>query len=278
MDKHLIALDLDGTLLNDKKIVTQRTVQTLNAAREAGHVVMIATGRPFRVSKQYYSQLKLDTPIVNMNGALVHHPRNQSWDPIHSPLPRNVAHDIFETCYNVGVQNIMAEIRDEVFLDQNDEHSLTDFFLEGLDKPATIGRLKDTLDRDPSSILIHPFDDRVGQIRDTLDQQHSSIVEHRKWGAPFHVIEIVRSGLHKAIGVQKIAEEYGIPQDRVIAFGDEDNDLEMIEFAGVGVAMNNGIDELKTLANETTLTNHEDGVAHFIEQYLNISAPILTEK
>ncbi|TFB22036.1 HAD family phosphatase [Filobacillus milosensis] len=278
MQRHLIALDLDGTLLNNDKIISKRTVQTLKAAKEQGHVVVIATGRPYRVSKQFYSQLELDTPIVNMNGALIHHPRNKNWDHMHSPLPRESALEIIDTSNQVGVQNIMAEIRDQVFITKNTEHIFNQFFLEGLEHPATIGDLNQTLTGDPSSLLIHPYEESVTQIRQALDDQHASVVDHRKWGAPFHVIEIIKSGLHKAIGLQKIAREYDIPQSRIIAFGDEDNDLEMIEFAGTGVAMGNGIPELKSLANETTITNHEDGVAQFIEEYLNIPTPILTKE
>ncbi|SEP83239.1 Cof-type HAD-IIB family hydrolase [Piscibacillus halophilus] len=277
MEKHLIALDLDGTLLNNDKIISKRTIETLKAVREQGHIVMIATGRPYRVSKQFYQQLELNTPIVNMNGAYIHHPLDQNWDHMHSPLPKDVALDIIDTSTEIGVQNIMAEIMDQVFINKESEHIFNQFFLEGLEQPAKIGDLKNTLTGDPSSLLVHPYEEGVNQIRQILEERHTSVIDHRKWGAPFHVIEIIRSGLHKAIGVKKVAEEYGIPQHRVIAFGDEDNDFEMIDYAGVGVAMANGIEELKSLAKEVTLTNHDDGVAQFIEEYLNIKTPLISQ-
>ncbi|GEN45661.1 Cof-type HAD-IIB family hydrolase [Alkalibacillus haloalkaliphilus] len=276
--QHLIALDLDGTLLNDNKVISERTLKTIEAAKQEGHIVAIATGRPYRVSKQFYHQMALDTPIVNMNGALIHHPKQANWDHMHSPLPKDVAHDIVETCYNVGVQNILAEIMDEVYIEYDNQHDITHFFQAGLEQPATFGKIQENLAKDPSSVLIHPFDDRVDQIRQTLTERHATIVDHRKWGAPFHVIEVIRSNMHKAVGVQKIAQEYGIPKDRIIAFGDEDNDFEMIDYAGVGVAMGNGIDELKSMANEITTTNHDDGVAQFLEEYLSLPKSILTKK
>ena len=74
-EKHLIALDLDGTLLKNDKTISHKTKHVIQKAREAGHVVMIATGRPFRSSEMYYRELQLDTPIVNFNGAFVHHPQ-----------------------------------------------------------------------------------------------------------------------------------------------------------------------------------------------------------
>lgn len=88
-------------------------------------------------------------------------------------------------------------------------------------------------------------------------------------GAPFPIIEIVHKGLSKAVGIDYIAKEMGIPRERIIAFGDEDNDLEMIDY-GVGVAMSNGIDDLKTIANEITLSNNEDGIAKFLQDRLKL--------
>ena len=84
------------------------------------------------------------------------------------------------------------------------------------------------------------------------------------------MIEIVKSGLNKAVGIQKVANYLNIPKDRIVAFGDEDNDLEMIDYAGTGVAMGNAISPLKTIANAITLSNEEDGIAIFLEEKFNL--------
>lgn len=80
--QHLIALDLDGTLLTDNKIISARTKKTIEKAKEQGHIVVISTGRPFRASHAYYKELNLNTPIVNFNGAYVHHPLDVNWELI----------------------------------------------------------------------------------------------------------------------------------------------------------------------------------------------------
>ena len=82
--------------------------------------------------------------------------------------------------------------------------------------------------------------------------------------------EIIRAGMNKAIGLQKIASHYNIPQDRIIAFGDEDNDLEMLQYAGHGVAMGNATDEVKNVANKKTKTNEEDGIAYYLKEVLSL--------
>lgn len=81
------------------------------------------------------------------------------------------------------------------------------------------------------------------------------------------MIELIKSGINKAVGLEKITDYYGIPPERVIAFGDEDNDLEMLEFAGCGVAMGNGIEGVKSVANKVTKSNEEDGIAVFLKDY-----------
>ena len=85
------------------------------------------------------------------------------------------------------------------------------------------------------------------------------------------MIELVKRGLNKAVGLKKVADSLNIPQSRIIAFGDEDNDLEMLEFAGTGVAMGNGIHSIHTVANEITASNNDDGIALFLEEKLKLT-------
>lgn len=270
MEKHLIALDLDGTLLTDEKQISERNKQAIAKARAEGHIVAIATGRPHRASITYYHEMELDTPMVNFNGALIHHPKNSLWDSIHSPMSIRDAREIIHTCYELGVKNVLAEVRDDVYLDRHDEEILNIFVTD--ETPTKIGSLKNHLNDDPTSILIHPHVEQVQELRAQLDKHHAEVIDHRKWGAPWHVIEIVRAGLNKAVGLQKIAHYYHIPPERIIAFGDEDNDLEMLDYAGVGVAMDNAISELKDVSNHTTDSNENDGIATFLEDYLQLSS------
>jgi 5-amino-6-(5-phospho-D-ribitylamino)uracil phosphatase len=268
MKQHLIAIDLDGTLLTDNKIISDRTLKTIKEVRDRGHVVTISTGRPFRASQIYYQQMQLDTPIVNFNGAHIHHPTDHTWGTFHSPLDLDVAKQIIQTCNKYNVQNILAEIKDDVYIHYYDE---TIMEIVSMGNPLIqTGSLSDTLKYDPTSILIHPVEQDVERIRQFLSHELGNLIDHRKWGAPWHVIEVVKSGINKAVGVSKVADSFNIPPERIIAFGDEDNDLEMLEFAGYGVAMGNAIEEVKSVANELTKTNEEDGLAVFLEEFFEI--------
>ncbi|UOR13148.1 Cof-type HAD-IIB family hydrolase [Halobacillus amylolyticus] len=267
--QHLIALDLDGTLLTDGKTISPETKAMVLTAIEHGHIVSIATGRPHRASIDFYNELGLDTPMVNFNGALIHHPKDERWDALHSPLSIRIARKIIHTCQELGVKNILAEVMDDIYLDRHDEE-IMEIFHTTDNNPVTIGGLRQNLTEDPTSLLIHPEEGQIQALREELDT-HASLIEHRKWGAPWHVIEIVRAGMNKAVGLEKIAHYYHIPKERIIAFGDEDNDFEMIEYAGVGVAMGNAIDELKDRANYVADTNENNGIAGFLAEYLQLN-------
>lgn len=267
-EKYLIALDLDGTLLSNKKIISLKTKQIINTIRSLGHIVVIATGRPFRASKLYYNEMNLDTPIVNFNGAYVHHPTQTSWGAYHSPLELKIAKTIVEACESFTVKNILAEVIDDVYLHYDDK-TLKELITFG-NPLITTGSLHQFLKSDPTSILIHAKADTVDKIRTHLTDVHAEVIDHRNWGAPWHVIEVVRTGLNKAVGLKRIANYYGIPKQRIIAFGDEDNDLEMLEFAGKGVAMGNAITAVKNIANDMTKSNEEEGIALYLQDYFNL--------
>lgn len=264
--KKLIAVDLDGTMLTREKKISKRTKQALQRAMEQGHHVVIATGRPPRASLMYYHELSLTTPIVNFNGALVHHARDAAWGQHHFPLEREDALRVIQACDSIGVQNVMVEVRDDFYLRSHCEDMIR-LMGDGL-SPLGVGHLPELVQDHPTAMLIRPEQATVKQLRALLHEHHADIIEHRLWGAPWHMIEVMKAGVSKATGLEVIAQDLGVLQENIIAFGDEDNDLEMIQYAGIGVAMGNANPMLKAVANHITDTNDNDGIALFLERHL----------
>ncbi|MFC7439615.1 Cof-type HAD-IIB family hydrolase [Laceyella putida] len=263
---HLIVIDLDGTTLKGDKTISARTKQTLKRAMDAGHKVCIATGRPYQLSKEYYEELNLDTPLINFNGAFVHHPRDPHFGSYHSPLPLPTVKQVIATCEAFHVRHIMVEVLDNVYIREQDGILENSFIAS--ERFVHKGDLHQMLNEEPTSILIQPQDENLDELFAHLQNAHAEVIEQRKWGAPWNIIEIVRHGINKWIGVQRIAAYYGIPQERIFAFGDEDNDLEMIQHAGRGIAMGNAIASLKEVADSVTTSNDEDGIAVYLENVL----------
>lgn len=266
MEKHLIAVDLDGTLLTDNKTISRRTKTALYKAMEKGHHVVISTGRPYRASKAFYTELDLNTPIVNFNGAYVHHPLNPNWGVFHSPLGLDTAKHLIKTCEAYDLVNIMVEVKDDVYI-KNPEPMALEAFAVGNPKIIT-GDINETLNDGPTCVLVQPLRENVSHLIKDLEEQHADAVQQRSWGEPWNIIEIIRPGINKAVGLHRVAEDLNIPAHHIIAFGDEDNDIDMLQYAGLGIAMGNAVDDIKKIANDVTATNEEDGIAQYLEKVL----------
>lgn len=270
MTKKLITIDLDGTTLNNESKITPKTIEVFKKAQHAGHMISIVTGRPYRISKQYYQQLGLDTPIVNFNGALCHMPHELEWSAqYHKTLHRDIALDMLSLKKHMEIDMIAAEVKDSVYADQFYMPN-KDFFPDGKKgtNPLTAKNLKD----DPTSVCVFTKKENQASITNELITRYGDSIEIRTWGGDTPCLEIVSAGVQKALGVECIADAYGFKQQDIIAFGDEDNDYEMIQYAGHGVVMKNGIDALKSIANDITQkTNNEDGLASYLENYLHLA-------
>src|SRR5699024_2683871 len=151
--KHLIAIDLDGTALTDKKEISEQTRETLTKLMDEGHIVVIATGRSHRTSLQYYTNLALNTPMINFNGAYIHHPTNNEWKITHTPLSRKTAINLLDDCYDLKVNNIIAKVANDVYIESEDNQLIEAFGKLQATKqfpPFKIGHIKEALTEDPT--------------------------------------------------------------------------------------------------------------------------------
>lgn len=266
----MIALDLDGTTLNNNSQITTRTSNVLKELRNKGHIISIATGRPYRNSRHYYKQLKMDTPIVNFNGALCHKPVDLKWEKqYHKTLDRSIALDLLDFKEEPGILMIAAEGKDAVYV--TDSYvPYGDYFPNGHKDTRILS--EKNLQENPTSVSIFTSSHEAQPyIQERLVAKYGDDIEVRTWGGFAPCLEVVAAGVQKALGVEQIAFYYGIDRKNILAFGDEDNDYEMIQYAGHGVAMKNGIDALKEIAQDQTFKiNDEDGLADYLEKYFKL--------
>lgn len=264
MKQHLIALDLDGTLLTNEHKITPRTQEILLQLKNKGHIVVIVTGRPFHSSYCYYQQLQLTTPLINHNGALMHTPNDPSQQILHETLDFSLTKRVLQDLErNFDLIALSAERLHEVYLQKT-----SPIFekLYSFGSPKMIhGRILDHLSEAPTSLLLHTKDDETDKINAYLKEEYATHIEHRCWGMPTTIVELTKQGINKAHTLAKVAKMFQIDRQQIIAFGDQDNDLEMLQYAGTGVAMENAHPALKTIANKITGSNEEEGVAKFLE-------------
>lgn len=269
MHQHLIAIDLDGTTLNNQSKLSQFTIETLQKLDNLGHLVMIVTGRPYRNSIDIYNEMNINSPMVNFNGALCHHPRKPQWIPAyHEELDKEIAFELFAHQDDLNINLLIAEGRDRLF---TSSMNLPDspFFPKDIAEISQLDRAH--LTQNPTALTILCDVDKQKNVEERIMNRYGDDVSVRTWGGVLPILEVVRQGINKSVAVDKVSKFYHIPNENILAFGDENNDLEMIKYAGLGVAMKNATDEIKGVADtQTKFTNDEDGLAHFLCEYFSL--------
>jgi HAD superfamily hydrolase (TIGR01484 family) len=238
----LLALDMDGTVLNEEQVISEANRLAIAAAIKAGVTVMFSTGRGIHSARPFIDELKLQSPIVTINGGEVwrapddlykRHLMDAKW--IRQMHEMAIEYDSWFWAYAIeGVYN-----RDNWPGDIDQIEWLKfGYYSENLEKLAAIRKELESW--------------RVFEISNSH---------------PFN-LEMNTLGISKASGLMDICGLMGIEMSEVIAMGDSLNDLAMIRTAGLGVAMGNAQDEVKQAADIVTASNVEDGVARIIEQYI----------
>ncbi len=269
MEKKLITIDLDGTTLNKQGVISPKTKYVLQKASQQGHIVSIVTGRPYRISKNIYDQLGINSPMINFNGALGHIP-HQKWDKEYElTFDKKIALDLLNNKKELGIKIIAAEGKNMSLTDVFNQ-KIDDFFPVASKTNEVLNKLN--LRQDPAAITMLVEKTELPNIVTALNQGYGQQINVGVWGGPNPILELSPKNVNKAHGVKYLANAFNIDRKNIIAFGDEHNDVEMIDYAGWGVVMQNGTKQLKAIANDITpLDNDHDGLAHYLEDYLELA-------
>ncbi len=268
MKKYLISLDLDGTLLYDWETISKPTLNYIKELKKLGHQFVIATGRPYRSSVEFHNLLDLDTPLINYNGGLVTSKNDPKFEEYSLTVKKEYVIDIFENTRKY-IKNAFAEVKDDIYL-LHDTEEIRPLLHHFNGSRLFVGDIKDILDQDTNGSIIIANEGQGKYIEDYVKENYQGKVLSRNWGNEYEsIIELFTPKTHKGFALKYVADYLGYNQEDIIAFGDGHNDIEMIEFAGLGVVMNNGHEELKEVADIILdNTNKEDGVIKFLKDYL----------
>ncbi len=240
-DIRLIALDIDGTILDEKGEISSANRQAIAEARKKGVDVVLSTGRSIFTCSPIFESLKLDSYLVTLNGSEV-------WDGSGNLLERNV----LEVSSIQKMWELTKKYRTRFWAVTTERMWRGEF---------------------PDDIFSHQWlkfgfnieDDLVRKkVIEELSQDHQLEISN---SSPIN-IEVNAAGVNKARGLVNVCSRLGISMDEVMAIGDSLNDVAMIEQAGCGVAMGNAQDTVKEVADWVTGTNREDGVARAIWHWI----------
>lgn len=262
----LVAIDMDGTLLRNDKSISKETKEVIKEARKKGVKVVLATGRPVDGVKRYLEELDLwhdNEYVLTFNGAII---KEIGQDKVicRDTLKGADLLKLYEISKNVGL-NIHAFSKEGCITPVMNEYTELEGKINGINVYETS---YDNIDPEEEIIKIMMID-KPEILEEGIKKLPKEIYEKYTVvrSAPYF-LEFLSKTCNKGEGVKSLAESLGIKREEVIAIGDAGNDIHMIEYAGLGVAMENAFDEVKKKANFITKSNEENGVAWVFEKFI----------
>jgi len=259
----LVAVDIDDTLITDELIIPERVKEAVAKARAQGVKVVLATGRMLSSTIPFARELGLKEPVICYNGALI-----QSVDDeqplIHHPIPLDLAREIVALGQKEGL-HVNAYLDEKMYVDEINEY--TEFYSSFTKAVAhPVGDLLVFMDRPPTKLLYVCEPEIAEKWRVTLKEQYNGQLEVFRSKPQY--VEFTALGVSKGAALGELAELYGLQQSEVMAIGDSFNDIPMLEYAGIGVAVANAPEIVRSKADYVTLSNEEGGVAEAINRFV----------
>jgi Cof subfamily protein (haloacid dehalogenase superfamily) len=260
----LLYLDVDSTLIRSDMSFDPRTIESLALCQKKGMMVSVATGRMFRSAFPYAKAINANAPTINYNGAAAYSfPRGE--EIFLRMLPKHAAIRAIELASSCGF-HVNCYIEDRVIIEKESETSLESARKDGIAQ-SVVGNLADFLERTaalPIKLMIIAEADDLDVFTPGLNEligRETHIVR-----SEITYLEVLNRKANKGYALKRVAEHLHVPRDEIVVFGDSLNDIEMIEFAGLGIAMGNARPELKQHADYVTASNDENGVALAIQK------------
>jgi hypothetical protein len=246
-------------------ILRPRSEAALRAARLAGIHVILVTGRMFQSVRPYALQAGLDDPVVCYQGAVVAEPTSGRWLR-HEPIALEPARDAIAAVQDEGY-GLNCYVDDELYVEQitADARRYADFQHLPL---HPVGPLLDWLERPPTKLVVIGDPEALDGLEARMKVRFDGRLYISK-SLP-HFLEFAAPDVTKAAGLEFVARKLGFAREQTVAFGDGENDIELVQWAGYGVAVANAHDRVLGAADLVCPAEEDEGVAQVIEAYLEL--------
>jgi hypothetical protein len=271
----LIAVDIDGTLLNSKFRISEKDLQALRRAKQAGVEVILVTGRRHAFALPIAEQLGFDLWLISSNGAVTRSLQGEAFhrDLLQAATCRELC-DVMREFRGNMVVTFDKESRGALVLERMDElnGSIQRWLESNMHYIEFVVPIEKALTADPVQAMFCGNISRMQAALSTLEsgrvKDNITVVRTEYPARDLTIVDVLDRDCSKGHALERWANYRGIPREQVMAIGDNFNDLEMLAFAGVPFIMGNACEELKARGWPVTLGNDENGVAAAIEQVL----------
>ena len=272
MDYKLICIDMDGTLLNDQKIISEKNLQHIRLASERGVRIAVCTGRIFTSADSFSEILGVKSPVIASNGAYI---REKDRDEV-----------VYKATLGAEKCKMLLSVLKQYNLFPHYYTSNIVFTEKLINSAIFYKEVNKTLPKDKQVKIevVSDWDETfkkyeneifkgiaVDEDLEKLQNAKNTLINMKEFevvSSNFNNFEVMNKGVSKGNAVKILADYYGINSQQVICIGDSENDLSMIKYAGLGVAMGNGNQAVKDAAQYITDSNNCDGVAKVIKKFV----------
>ena len=269
--KYLIACDLDGSLLNRQGELTKKTVEVIQTLKDMGHIVVIATGRPYSGAISKYEELGLDTAMITDNGGAIDNPVDLTFAKQRTFIPIHMMHGLF-TFSKPFIISTFFSVDNVVYAYKYDKR-LEEFF-SGIHSDRVIDKEMTEFNVEPTGLIYLIDFDKQKDFEGFIDKEYGHTLSYRLWDAAheYAIYEVYLKHVSKSSAIKYLLDHYEIDPKNWISIGDGINDVEMIRDAAWGVAMKNSVPELKVVCKDITeYTHDEEGFAKYLIKYFNLN-------
>ena len=268
-DIRLLVLDLDGTIVDRSNHIKDSVVQAVDAVKRRGVAVAIATGRRYQSSLPAYDLIGSTLPLICYEGGLIRE-RSTGFTHRHWPLGPHVLAQILDLTERLNLDgrlSIHFHIEDDLYVSNLNDAS-SKFFEGSTVVPIVVSDMRPLLNRATTKAMVLSDDGEViTRLSTQLKNSHSRtrVTEYKS----ITLLEAFDPAVNKRLAVSCLAEEImKLRPENVMAVGDDFTDIEMLQYAGIGVAMGNAPAAVKDCADWVTATIEEDGVARAVERWI----------
>ncbi|MGI9277121.1 MAG: Cof-type HAD-IIB family hydrolase [Endozoicomonas sp.] len=267
----LLAFDLDGTLLNSQGQILPNSREAIQDVLSRGVKVVLVTGRHHVTTYPYHCELGLDTPAICCNGTYImgFQPKKMFYS---DPLGQDESLAILEIARKMDM-HILIYVRDDMLFELKNAHvrslqswgaSLPEHLTPSIKHVDDFLKALQAAECTFKFVLSHPDQNRFDQAIETIDQM-PGISCVRSW---VNRTDVFKSGNSKGLALLRLARQWQIAPDEIIAVGDNDNDISMVSSVGLGVAMAGCTEGLKRVAGSQIGSNDKDSIARLIREYV----------
>ena len=274
MDIKLVAIDLDGTLLDSKQLLSKENKAAIKEAKAAGVQIVLCTGRPLRSMKHLLEEADLldeEDIVITYNGGLIQKAKTgaiineitlnreecldiyQLGQQLNLPVNFIDLDYVYEPEYPKGAESIYMNASREV--PKENALKFIDIDIDNLPNPFKINKI----------VMSRPTEELDAMIPEIPASYHEKYNIYKS--QPF-ILEVLPDHVDKGYSMRIIGDMLGLEKEQIMGIGDQENDLSLVTNAGIGVAMENAIDQVKQAADYITKSNDNNGVAHAIRKFV----------